>query len=222
MDTMLAKGDISHFESANETPLSFTKLSFEGVDTTSDTKIFDINTEIRIIPEEYTVDVTDANSNVKSGIQLGLATKHLLLTGDAAKFDINTNKDAVPTIKYVKELVPTKTSQLTNDSNFITNNDINGKADKSYVDEKLSKKQDIITGNSGEVVYHNGSNVFTQQILNEGFVCPTEEDVNICKNNSHKQYRVVTHILKDHTYPESVEKAKMLTPRQCMFLFTSA
>ena len=84
----------------------------------------------------------------------------------------------------ISAIVPTKTSQLTNDSNFITNNNIVGKADKSYVDEKLSKKQDIITGNSGEVVYHNGSNVFTQQILNEGFVCPTEEDVNICKNNS--------------------------------------
>ena len=148
MDTMLAKGDISHFESANETPLSFTKLSFEGVDTTSDTKIFDINTEIRIIPEEYTVDVTDANSNVKSGIQLGLATKHLLLTGDAAKFDINTNKDAVPTIKYVEELVPTKTSQLTNDSGYLTEHqDISGKADKSdtYTKSEIDAKFQYVT-----------------------------------------------------------------------------
>ena len=148
MDTMLAKGDISHFESANEMPLSFTKLSFEGVDTTSDTKIFDINTEIRIIPEEYKVDVTDVNSNVKSGIELGLATKHLLLTGDAAKFDINTNKDAVPTIKYVEELVPTKTSQLTNDSGYLTEHqDISGKADKSdtYTKSEIDAKFQYVT-----------------------------------------------------------------------------
>ena len=148
MDTMLAKGDISHFESANETPLSFTKLSFEGVDTTSDTKIFDFNTEMRIVADEYKVDVTDANSNVKSGIQLNLATKHLLLTGDAAKFDINTNKDAVPTIKYVEELVPTKTSQLTNDSGYLTEHqDISGKADKSdtYTKSEIDAKFQYVT-----------------------------------------------------------------------------
>ena len=116
------------------------------------------------------------SGNVVSAI---VPTKTSDLTNDS---NFITNNDIVG--KADKSEIPTKTSQLTNDSNFITNNDINGKADKSYVDEKLSKKQDIITGNSGEVVYHNGSNVFTQQILNEGFVCPTEEDVNICKNNS--------------------------------------
>ena len=114
----------------------------------------------------------------------------------------------------VSAIVPTKTSDLTNDSNFITNNDITGKADKSYVDTELSKKQntltfdntptassnnpvkssgiksaldlkqDIINGNSGEVVYHNGSNVFTQSILNEGFVVMNQADLETCKNNA--------------------------------------
>ena len=116
------------------------------------------------------------SGNVVSAI---VPTKTSDLTNDS---NFITNNDIIN--KADKSEIPTKTSQLTNDSNFITNNDIVGKADKSYVDEKLSKKQDIITGNSGEVVYHNGSNVFTQQILNEGFVCPAEEDVNICKNNS--------------------------------------
>ena len=121
-------------------------------------------------------DNISISGNIISAI---VPTKTSQLTNDS---NFITNNDIVG--KADKSEIPTKTSQLTNDSNFITNNDINGKADKSYVDEKLSKKQDIITGNSGEVVYHNGSNVFTQQILNEGFVCPTEEDVNICKNNS--------------------------------------
>lgn len=115
MDTMLAKGDISHFESTSEVPLSFTKLSLEYADTTSDTKVYDVNTEIQIAAGEYKVDVTDATSNVKSGIQLNVVTKHLLLTGDATTFDANTSQNAVPTIKYVKDLLSDiTTNQLNN------------------------------------------------------------------------------------------------------------
>lgn len=149
MDTMLAKGDISHFESTSEVPMSFTKLSLEYVDTTSDTKVYDISTEIQVAAGEYKVDVTDATSNVKSGIQLNPVTKHLILTGDATTFDSNTHQDAVPTIKYVKELVPTKTSQLTNDSSYLTSHqDISGKANTSlnnltsagntYIDNRIA------------------------------------------------------------------------------------
>lgn len=149
MDTMLAKGDISHFESTSEVPLSFTKLSLEYADTTSDTKVYDVNTEIQIAAGEYKVDVTDATLNVKSGIQLNPVTKHLVLTGDATTFDSNTHQDAVPTIKYVKDLVPTKTSQLTNDSNYLTSHqDISGKANTSlnnltsagntYIDNRIA------------------------------------------------------------------------------------
>ena len=114
----------------------------------------------------------------------------------------------------VSAIVPSKTSDLTNDSGFITSSVINEKADKSYVDTELAKKQntltfdntptassnnpvkssgiksaldlkqDIINGNSGEVVYHNGSNVFTQSILNEGFVVMNQADLETCKNNA--------------------------------------
>ena len=146
---MLAKGDISHFESTSEVPMSFTKLSLEYVDTTSNTKIYDLNTEIQIAAGEYKVDVADVTSNIKSGIQLNPVTKHLILTGDATTFDSNTHQDAVPTIKYVKELVPTKTSQLTNDSSYLTSHqDISGKANTSlnnltsagntYIDNRIA------------------------------------------------------------------------------------
>jgi len=115
IDRMLAKGDISHFESTSEVPMSFTKLSLEYADTTSNTKVYDVNTEIQIAAGEYKVDVTDATSNVKSGIQLNAVTKHLVLTGDAAVFDSNTHQDAVPTIKYVKDLLSDiTTNQLNN------------------------------------------------------------------------------------------------------------
>ena len=132
------------------------------------------------LSEKQNKIIAGANITISGNVVSAIVpTKTSDLTNDS---NFITNNDIIN--KADKSEIPTKTSDLTNDSNFITNNDIVGKADKSYVDEKLSKKQDIITGNSGEVVYHNGSNVFTQQILNEGFVCPTEEDVNICKNNS--------------------------------------
>ena len=132
------------------------------------------------LSEKQNKIIAGANITISGNVVSAIVpTKTSDLTND---YNFITNNDIIN--KADKSEIPTKTSDLTNDSNFITNNDIVGKADKSYVDEKLSKKQDIITGNSGEVVYHNGSNVFTQQILNEGFVCPTEEDVNICKNNS--------------------------------------
>ena len=41
---------------------------------------------------------------------------------------------------YIKNK-PTKLSQFTNDSGFVTGTDISGKADKSYVDAELAKKQ---------------------------------------------------------------------------------
>jgi hypothetical protein len=47
----------------------------------------------------------------------------------------------------------------------------------------LSTKQNQITGNLGDVVYHNGTNVFTQPLMNEGYVVNTIADLNKCKNN---------------------------------------
>ena len=54
----------------------------------------------------------------------------------------------MPTIKYVKELVPTKTSQLTNDSGYLTEHqDISGKADKSdtYTKSEIDAKFQYVT-----------------------------------------------------------------------------
>ena len=43
---------------------------------------------------------------------------------------------------YIKNK-PTKLSEFTNDSGFVTGADISGKADKSYVDDELAKKQPV-------------------------------------------------------------------------------
>lgn len=61
---------------------------------------------------------------------------------------------------------------------------------KSQVDSafatknELSTKQNQITGNLGDVVYHNGTNVFTQRVLDEGYVVNTTADLNKCKNDT--------------------------------------
>lgn len=52
--------------------------------------------------------------------------------------------------------IPTKTSQLTNDSGFLTRHqDISGKADKSYVDAKLNQKQDKLTAGDHITINNN-------------------------------------------------------------------
>ena len=55
------------------------------------------------------------------------------LSGYATKDELSTKAD--------KTAIPTKVSQLTNDTGYLTSHqDISGKADKSYVDTKLAKK----------------------------------------------------------------------------------
>ena len=58
--------------------------------------------------------------------------------------NINTDEENIDLTSYAKKTdIPTKTSELTNDSGFITEHqDISGKADKSYVDTELAKKSD--------------------------------------------------------------------------------
>lgn len=49
------------------------------------------------------------------------------------------------------------------------------------VDRKLAGKQDVIGGQNGEVIYHNGSDVFAQTLMSPGMVVTTEHDLVICK-----------------------------------------
>ena len=58
-----------------------------------------------------------------------------------------------------------------------------GDVTEERLQEVVSAKQDIITGSNGEIVYHNGSNVFTQMLLNEGMVCNSQEEVEECKGD---------------------------------------
>ena len=65
-----------------------------------------------------------------------------------------------------------------------THQDISNLATKTEVSTGLAEKQNTITGSGGEVVYHNGTSVFTQSILNLGYACASTSEVNQCKNNA--------------------------------------
>ena len=83
--------------------------------------------------------------------------------------------------------VPTKPYSLAIPTgNKVINNtlDVSSLVTKEEVSTGLSTKQDTITGSNGEVVYHNGTGVFTQSILNLGYACVSTAEVNQCKNNA--------------------------------------
>lgn len=56
--------------------------------------------------------------------------------------------------------------------------------DLSQLAAAVSSKQPIITGAKGEVAYHNGSSVFMQPLMNEGFAVSTPEELQACKDTS--------------------------------------
>lgn len=68
--------------------------------------------------------------------------------------------------------------------------DLSGYYTKGQIDatfatkNELATKQNQISGNVGEVVYHDGSDVFTQTIMCDGYVVNTTEDLNKCKNDT--------------------------------------
>jgi hypothetical protein len=68
----------------------------------------------------------------------------------------------------------------------ITDNNISVDLTQFYtrdaVDSKLAVKQNIVTGSEGEVLYHNGSDVFTQFVMSDGYVAETADDLALCKN----------------------------------------
>jgi len=76
-----------------------------------------------------------------------LSIQHELTAGD--NIDI-TNSNVI------SATVPTKTSDLTNDSGFLTSHqDITGKADLSYVNNQLATKQDTLTAGANITIVDN-------------------------------------------------------------------
>lgn len=122
-------------------------------------------TEIDLINKGYTKEEVDAKLEEKQGVFTPQAP--LAFNGDKTQLSVDLStyatNDKVNTLETslegkidlkqdkgdyaLKSDIPTKVSELTNDSNFVTeaevSGDLAGKADKTYVDEQLATKQPV-------------------------------------------------------------------------------
>lgn len=59
---------------------------------------------------------------------------------------------------------------------------------------QFSLKQNVITGNEGEVAYYNGKEIETKPILREDYICVNDEEVELCKGDFSQSFAdIFTH-----------------------------
>lgn len=123
-------------------------LEVETIDKSNVTKVIviDKDDEVKVmdgsqlaansyfdLQDKPEINGIELNGNMTSE-ELGLASSEDIVT-------INSE------LEQIKSTIPTKVSELTNDSNFVTeaevSGDLAGKADKTYVDEQLATKQPV-------------------------------------------------------------------------------
>lgn len=122
-------------------------------------------TEIDLINKGYTKEEVDAKLEEKQGVfapqaPLAFNEDKTQLSVDLSTYATNDKVNTLETslegkidLKQdkgdyaLKSDIPTKISELTNDSNFVSeaevSGDLAGKADKTYVDEQLATKQPV-------------------------------------------------------------------------------
>ena len=102
-------------------------------------------TEVDLTNKGYTKDEVDAKLEEKQGVFTPQAP--LAFNGDKTQLSVDLSGYQPVGDYALKSDIPTKVSELTNDSNFVTeaevSGDLAGKADKTYVDEQLATKQPV-------------------------------------------------------------------------------
>lgn len=102
-------------------------------------------TEIDLINKGYTKEEVDAKLEEKQGVFAPQAP--LAFNEDKSQLSVDLSGYQPVGDYALKSDIPTKVSELTNDSNFVTeaevSGDLAGKADKTYVDEQLATKQPV-------------------------------------------------------------------------------
>lgn len=88
-------------------------------------------------------------------------------------------KGEVDAKKYISE--DSLDSAIESALNGITDGFVKEEDISNIVKPYIINKQDIITGAEGEVLYHNGSSVLSQTLLNEGMIVTNEAEMNDCK-----------------------------------------
>lgn len=102
-------------------------------------------TEVDLTNKGYTKEEVDAKLEEKQGVFAPQAP--LAFNGDKTQLSVDLSGYQPVGDYALKSDIPTKVSELTNDSNFVTeaevSGDLAGKADKTYVDEQLATKQPV-------------------------------------------------------------------------------
>lgn len=100
-------------------------------------------TEVDLTNKGYTKDEVDEKLATKQGVFTPQAP--LAFNGDKTQLSVDLSGYQPVGDYALKSDIPTKISELTNDSNFVSeaevSGDLAGKADKTYVDEQLATKQ---------------------------------------------------------------------------------
>lgn len=102
-------------------------------------------TEVDLTNKGYTKDEVDAKLAAKQGVFTPQAP--LAFNEDKSQLSVDLSGYQPVGDYALKSDIPTKISELTNDSNFVSeaevSGDLAGKADKTYVDEQLATKQPV-------------------------------------------------------------------------------
>lgn len=97
------------------------------------------------LADKYTKDEVDEKLATKQGVFTPQAP--LAFNEDKSQLSVDLSGYQPVGDYALKSDIPTKVSELTNDSNFVTeaevSGDLAGKADKTYVDEQLATKQPV-------------------------------------------------------------------------------
>lgn len=102
-------------------------------------------TEVDLTNKGYTKEEVDAKLEEKQGVFAPQAP--LAFNEDKSQLSVDLSGYQPVGDYALKSDIPTKISELTNDSNFVSeaevSGDLAGKADKTYVDEQLATKQPV-------------------------------------------------------------------------------
>lgn len=102
-------------------------------------------TEVDLTNKGYTKEEVDEKLAAKQGVFAPQAP--LAFNEDKSQLSVDLSGYQPVGDYALKSDIPTKVSELTNDSNFVTeaevSGDLAGKADKTYVDEQLATKQPV-------------------------------------------------------------------------------
>jgi hypothetical protein len=187
VENNIVKADLSNYYNRSEIESSLNQkqdiISGEGV----------ISVENNIVK----ADLSDYYN--RSEIESSLNQKQDIISGEGVisvennvvKADLSNyyNKSDVYTKQETGSLLDQKQDIISGEGiisveNNVVKANLSNYYNRETVDNKLDTKQNLISGNSGEVLYHNGSDVFTQEVLGENLVVTTQTDLNKCKNIS--------------------------------------